>query len=86
MDCSWEFDNHACDGGLDYQAYAWIVKHGGIATSDTYGGYKNADGFCHFTDSDVVVGAKLKGYVNVTIGDVDALNDALANVGPVSVR
>jgi len=85
MDCSWEFGNNACDGGLDYDAYAWIIEHGGIATADTYGGYRNADGFCHFTDADVEIGATLTGYVNVTMGDVDALNDALANVGPVSV-
>ena len=85
MDCSWPEGNNACDGGLDYNAYKWIVKHGGIATSKTYGDYMNADGFCHFTDPDVVVGAKLKGYVNVTEGDVEALNDALVNVGPISV-
>jgi C1A family cysteine protease len=85
MDCSWPEGNNACDGGLDYNAYAWIVKHGGIATEDTYGDYLNADGFCHFTDPDVTVGAKLKGYANVTEGDVHAMNDALVNVGPLSV-
>jgi C1A family cysteine protease len=85
MDCSWPEGNNACDGGLDFNAYAWIIKHGGIATSRSYGDYLNADGFCHFTDPDIDVGAKVTGYVNVTEGDVDALNDALVHVGPISV-
>lgn len=34
----------ACDGGLDYRAYDWMLKHGGeIATEATYP-YLNADG------------------------------------------
>jgi len=85
MDCSWPEGNNACDGGLDYNAYNWIVTHGGLATYSSYGSYLNADGFCHFSDVDVVKGAVLTGYANVTEGDVDALNDALANVGPISV-
>ncbi|GMI29453.1 hypothetical protein TrRE_jg33 [Triparma retinervis] len=86
MDCSWPEGNNACDGGLDYNAYNWIINTGGgIATYASYGSYLNADGFCHFGDVDIVKGAVLTGYANVTEGDVDALNDALANVGPISV-
>ncbi|GLD93729.1 hypothetical protein PINS_up002334 [Pythium insidiosum] len=81
LDCSWDEGNMACDGGLDYQAYEWIMKAGGIESSDTYGAYRNAPGYCHFNASNAV--ARMTGFVNVTT--VDALNDALATVGPLSV-
>ncbi|DAZ93356.1 TPA: hypothetical protein N0F65_011882 [Lagenidium giganteum] len=81
MDCSWEFGNLACDGGLDYQAYAWVIASGGIEAEDTYGTYRNQPGFCHFNRSNAV--AKMTGFVNVT--SVEALNDALGRVGPLSV-
>ncbi|OQR90454.1 cathepsin, cysteine protease family C01A [Achlya hypogyna] len=81
LDCSWDEGNNACDGGLDYQAYRWIIKHGGIETEATYGSYKNQPGFCHFNAS-AAVGA-ITSFVNVS--GVAGLNDALVHVGPLSV-
>lgn len=50
MDCTWLYGNNACDGGLDYLAYAWMLEQnqGKIATADSYGEYRNQDGFCHY--------------------------------------
>ncbi|TMW64239.1 hypothetical protein Poli38472_012861 [Pythium oligandrum] len=81
MDCSWEFGNNACNGGLDYQAYQWIMDAGGIESADTYGGYRNVPGYCHFNRSNAVT--SLTGFVNVT--GLDAFNDALVTIGPLSV-
>lgn len=39
IDCSWGFGNNACDGGEEWRAYEWIMKHGGIAPTETYGPY-----------------------------------------------
>lgn len=39
VDCSWGFGNNGCDGGEEWRAYEWIMKHGGIATMETYGAY-----------------------------------------------
>ena len=39
MDCSWGFGNNGCDGGEEFRAYEYIMKHGGIATETSYGNY-----------------------------------------------
>lgn len=39
MDCSWGFGNNGCDGGEEFRAYEWIIKHGGIPTELDYGQY-----------------------------------------------
>lgn len=83
VDCSWGFGNNGCEGGEDFRAYDWIIKHGGIALSDSYGQYLQSDGFCHFNNS--TIGAVLTGYVNVTPFDAVALKTALVNEGPISI-
>lgn len=42
VDCSWGYGNNACDGGEEWRAYEWVMKHGGIATDDSYGAYLGA--------------------------------------------
>ena len=39
MDCSWGFGNNGCDGGEEFRSYQWVMKHGGIATEQSYGQY-----------------------------------------------
>ncbi|XP_078671018.1 digestive cysteine proteinase 1-like [Branchiostoma floridae x Branchiostoma belcheri] len=83
MDCSWGYGNNACDGGEEWRAYEWVMKHGGIARASQYGPYTGADGKCHFDPKHV--GATITGYVNVTSGNQTALKMALANMGPTAV-
>jgi C1A family cysteine protease len=83
VDCSWGFGNNGCDGGEDFRAYDWIIKHGGISSEETYGPYLQADGYCHFNNETASV--QLTGYVNVTPYDVLALKTALVNEGPISI-
>ena len=77
IDCSWGFGNNGCDGGEDFRVYQWMMKHGGIPTEDSYGPYLGQDGYCHLNDSSV--GLKIKGWVNVTSGSVDALKVKILN-------
>ncbi|XP_013921030.1 PREDICTED: digestive cysteine proteinase 2-like [Thamnophis sirtalis] len=83
IDCSWGFGNYACDGGEEWQAFEWILKHGGIATTESYGPYKGQNGYCHSNETHLV--SKLSGYVNVTSGNTTALKAAIYKHGPVSV-
>lgn len=83
VDCSWGFGNNGCDGGEDFRAYQYIMKHDGIALEDAYGPYLQEDSFCHHDAA--TKGARLLGYVNVTEGDVEALRIAIVKKGPISV-
>merc|ERR1711962_1429291 len=83
VDCSWGFGNNGCDGGEDFRAYQWIMRHGGIPTEDSYGPYLGQDSYCRLDNADM--GLKIKGWVNVTSGSNEALKVAIASRGPVSV-
>ncbi|QQP38680.1 Counting factor associated protein Dlike, partial [Caligus rogercresseyi] len=59
-----------------------ILNNFYISESD-YGPYLGADGYC--MAEDVPVTLKIKGFVNVTSGDLNALKVAIARQGPISV-
>ena len=82
VDCSGKNGNMGCNGGLMDNAFTYIKENGGIESEEAYP-YKAADGKCHFDKSLVV--ATCTGYVDVPESDEQALRDALATVGPVSV-
>lgn len=48
-------------------------------------GYKGQDGYCHAHDPNVKLVAPIKGWVNVTSGDPNAMKVALLQHGPISV-
>ncbi|XP_035849037.1 digestive cysteine proteinase 2 [Sander lucioperca] len=83
VDCSWGFGNNGCDGGEEWRAYEWIMKHGGIETTETYGAYIGMNGFCHVNTSQLT--AHIQSYTNVTSGDAEALKLALFKNGPTAV-
>ncbi|NXS59347.1 CYSP2 proteinase, partial [Brachypteracias leptosomus] len=86
IDCSWGFGNQACDGGEEWRAYEWIMKHGGIASTESYGPYLGQvrNGYCHCNQSELV--AQLSGYASVEPGSARALRAALVKHGPVAVN
>lgn len=83
IDCSWGFGNNGCDGGEDFRAYQWMMKVGGIPTEESYGNYLGQDGYCHYDNATLV--APIKGYVNVTSNDENAMKVAIFKHGPISV-
>eukprot|EP00455_Lapot_gusevi_P028847 TRINITY_DN308_c0_g1_i1.p1 TRINITY_DN308_c0_g1~~TRINITY_DN308_c0_g1_i1.p1 ORF type:complete len:527 (-),score=215.71 TRINITY_DN308_c0_g1_i1:82-1662(-) len=82
VDCSWESGNNGCGGGLDFQAYQWVMKAGGIPSESDYP-YLMINGQCHVTNVSALY--PITGYVNVTSGDTNALMDAVATRGPISI-
>lgn len=83
IDCSWGFGNNGCDGGEDFRAYNWMLRHGGVPTEDDYGPYLGQDGYCHINN--LTLTAKITGFVNVTSGSLTALRQAIVSQGPISV-
>jgi len=87
VDCAWvtwggEGGNSGCDGGFAAPAFQWIMDNGGIAFESHYK-YLMQDGYCR--KRDLSSGVKVRGYVNVTSYSESALEDAVANNGPVAV-
>ncbi|GFS28307.1 cathepsin L [Nephila pilipes] len=82
VDCSRPEGNQGCEGGWMDQGFEYIKENKGIDTEASYP-YTAQDGTCHFKKSDV--GATVTGYVDIPTGDEEALKQAVATVGPVSV-
>lgn len=83
VDCTWGFGNNGCDGGEEWRAYEWVMKHGGISTAESYGSYTGMNGLCHYNSSQLT--ARVESYTNVTSGDAEALKVALFKNGPAAV-
>jgi cathepsin L len=82
VDCSKSYGNNGCNGGLMDDAFKYIIANKGLDTEASYP-YTAKDGVCHFTAADV--GATISSFKDVPKGDENALMDAVATVGPISV-
>ncbi|VVC42749.1 Peptidase C1A, papain C-terminal,Cysteine peptidase, histidine active site [Cinara cedri] len=82
VDCSNWFGNYGCMGGLMNNAFRYIKYNRGIDTEDSYP-YMGGQGKCKYSFRHK--GATDRGYVNITHGDENALMEAIATVGPISV-
>jgi len=82
VDCAGPEGNAGCGGGEMNWAFEYIKKNHGIDTEECYP-YEGRDDKCHYKAK--CVGATVTGYVNVTSGDENALKQAVASVGPISV-
>jgi len=82
VDCSRKFGNLGCDGGLMDSAFKYIKTVGGIDTEASYP-YTARNGKCKFNKTSI--GATCTGFVDVKSRDENALLQAVATVGPISV-
>jgi len=71
-----------CRGGTMNQAFEYIKVNNGIDTETSYP-YEAKDLPCRFKREDV--GSRDTGFVNITSKDENALQQAVATVGPISV-
>ncbi|XP_028646799.1 cathepsin S-like [Erpetoichthys calabaricus] len=82
LDCSAYLGNQGCSGGRPSLAFQYVIDNGGIQAEATYP-YTMAVGSCRFNSSKVV--ATVADYKYLPIGNEQALADALATIGPISV-
>lgn len=91
LDCTWVLGNEACGGGTDYLGYRWLLDHndGKWAEAESYGGYRNQDGFCHYaidknmttnpwTGDEVEAGTQLVSCTHVT-NQYNSMNQTVTN-------
>ncbi|KAK9883495.1 hypothetical protein WA026_001669 [Henosepilachna vigintioctopunctata] len=81
IDCSKNGNNDGCNGGLMTSAFEYVEKNG-IDSEDDYP-YLEVDGICRSKEFTPVT--KLSGYVQIPSEDEDALTEAIATKGPISV-
>jgi len=82
VDCSLDYGNNGCSGGLMSFAFNYIKDAGGMESEEDYP-YTAEDGYCEFRKSRAV--ASLNGFVRIPRADEDALKQAVATIGPISV-
>jgi cathepsin L len=82
VDCSQRYGNMGCNGGLMDYAFQYIKDNNGIDTESSYP-YQARTLNCRFKPSDV--GATDTGFMDIPSRDENALQTAIATIGPISV-
>jgi cathepsin L len=82
VDCSRQQGNFGCSGGLMDRAFEYIEVNNGIDTELSYP-YVAVEGDCQFKAANV--GATDTGFTEIKSKSEDALQQAVAIVGPISV-
>ncbi|XP_043577534.1 procathepsin L-like [Chiloscyllium plagiosum] len=82
IDCSDEFKNYGCDGGLPYRAFKYIKKYG-IESDQSYPYQAKRNDQCSFSSAKSVV--TIKGFQRYKHIDEKRLAALVARVGPISV-
>jgi cathepsin L len=81
-DCSRKYGNLGCEGGLMDLAFQYIQDNKGVDTEASYP-YEAKDDTCRFMAS--TVGATDMGFVDIPSTNEEKLQEAVANMGPISV-
>ncbi|XP_029437466.1 cathepsin S-like [Rhinatrema bivittatum] len=81
VDCSTKYGNKGCNGGYMPSAFQYVIDNKGIDSESSYP-YEGKDGTCRFNPAGRA--ATSSKYTELTPTEA-ALQEALANVGPISV-
>ncbi|XP_061456643.1 procathepsin L-like [Rhineura floridana] len=82
VDCSWAQGNQGCNGGWPSWALDYVRLNNGINSENTYP-YEARDANCRYKSLDRA--ATCSGYVQLPQDDEEALEEAVATIGPIAV-
>ena len=82
VDCSRDWDTFGCQGGLQDSAFTYIHDIGGVQTEADYP-YTATEGTCAFDKSKIA--GHLSSCQYLRYGDEGALQNAVAQIGPIAV-
>lgn len=82
LDCSYNYGNAGCNGGLMDYAFDYIKENGGIDSESSYP-YEAKEGPCRYSNRTRL--STDSGKVDLPEGDEMQLQEAVANIGPISV-
>jgi len=82
VDCAGEEGGLGCVGGFAYNGFDYAKAVGGVEAEDSYP-YEDDDNKCRFDVTKAL--AKVTGYTNITSKDENALQQAVATIGPITV-
>ncbi|KFO96671.1 Cathepsin S, partial [Calypte anna] len=82
IDCSSTYGNQGCSGGFMTNAFQYIIDNQGIDSEESYP-YTAQNGTCEYNPS--ARAATCSRYVELPFADEQALQEAVATVGPISV-
>lgn len=84
IDCTAKYGIiHGCNGGFRYYAFQYIKDNGGIDTEQSYPYEGRDNNTCRFNPKNSVTSNR--GMVEIPEGNEEALVNALATIGPVSI-
>lgn len=81
IDCTKDYGNNGCNGGLMNPAFQYVKDNIGIDTENYYP-YEAADNQCRYKPEGF--GTDSTGYVTIPEGDEEALRVAVSTIGPIS--
>ncbi|KAF2885261.1 hypothetical protein ILUMI_20927 [Ignelater luminosus] len=82
LDCTKSLGNNGCVSGYVTKTFQYVIQNGGINTEDSYP-YEGAVGQCRYNPQNSA--GTISRIMYVRQGSESDLQDAVANVGPVSV-
>ncbi|KAF3692401.1 Cathepsin S [Channa argus] len=82
VDCSGKYGNHGCDGGFMTNAFQYVIENQGIDSDAGYP-YTGKTQQCHYNPD--YRATNCSQYNFLPKGDEEALKEALATIGPISV-
>ncbi|KAM9852038.1 uncharacterized protein ACBR49_005144 [Aulostomus maculatus] len=83
VDCSSKYGNHGCNGGFMSRAFQYVIDNRGIDSDAAYPYTGRMSQQCHYNPT--YRAANCSQYHFLPQGDEEALKQAVATVGPISV-